>query len=296
VQISVTISGLSRLFGDDLAAVVEVARVADDAGIHQLVVPDHLAIGTRTDRYPFGTFPYPPQEPWLEPLTVLTAFAAVTRRVRLATGVLITPARSALMVAKAAGTLDVLSHGRLDLGVGTGWQREEFTDTGLPFAGRTARLDDAVRAWRALWEQEPPVSFESETVAFTDLWCEPRPDQARLPIWFAGGASEHTVRRVTELGDGWLPLALSLDEVTATIERLRTAWADAARDPAALGVRFGIAVATDDDGHVDLDATLAPIPDLAGRGITSVSIALGRFIRTRADIEPFLRDLGAAFN
>jgi probable F420-dependent oxidoreductase len=296
MQVSVTISGLSRLFGDDLGAVVDVAHVADEAGIHQLVIPDHLAIGPRTDRYPFGSaFPYPPEEPWLEPLTVLAAFAAVTRRVRLGTGVLITPVRSALAVAKTVATLDVLSRGRLDLGVGTGWQREEYTEPGLPFVGRTARMDDAVRAWRALWEQEPPVSFDSPSISFADLWCEPRPDQARLPVWFSGGANEHTVRRVAELGDGWLPLAIPLDDVTATIEKLRVAFRDRGRDPSLLGVRQGIAVKTDGEGRVDLDATVAPVADLAARGITAVSVALGRFLRTRADVEPFLRDLGAAF-
>jgi probable F420-dependent oxidoreductase len=296
MQVAVTVSGLSRLFGDDLAAVVDVARAADEAGIHQLVMPDHLAIGTRTDRYPFGgRFPYPPAEPWLEPLTVLAAFASATRRVRLATGVLITPARSALAVAKTAATIDVLSHGRLDLGVGTGWQREEYTEPGLPFAGRTARMDDAVRAWRALWEQEPPVTFASPTISFTDLWSEPRPDQARLPVWFAGGANDRTVERVGELGDGWLPLAIPLDEVGTTVERIRDAFRAAGRDPATLGVRQNLAVATGDAGGVDLDGTLAAVPELAAHGVTVVSVALGRFLRTRADVEPFLRDLGAAF-
>lgn len=296
MQISVTISGLSRLFGDDLGAIVDVARAADEAGIHQLVMPDHLAIGTRTDRYPFAAkFPYPPEEPWLEPLTALAAFAAATRRVRLGTGVLIAPVRSAFAVAKAAATLDVLSRGRLDLGIGTGWQREEFTEPGLPFAGRGARMDDAVRAWRALWEREPPVSFDSPSISFTDLWCEPRPDQARLPLWFAGGANDDTVRRVSELGDGWLPLAIGLDDVTEMVRRLHVAFRDRGRDPASLGVRQGLAVVTDDEGRVDLDATVAPVRDLAARGITTVSVALGRFLRTRADVEPFLRDLGAAF-
>ncbi len=217
MQISVTISGLSRLFGDDLAALVDVARIADETGIHQIVMTDHLAIGTRTDRYPFAPkFPYPPEEPWPEPLTVLGAFAGATRRVRLGTGVLIAPARPALVVAKTVATLDVLSRGRIDLGVGTGWQREEFTDPGLPFVGRTARMEDAVRGVAAaIWEHEPPVSFASDTVSFTDLWCEPRPVQARLPIFFSGPANDATVRRVTELGDGWLPLAISLDDVTA---------------------------------------------------------------------------------
>ncbi len=296
MQISVTVSGLARLFGDDLGAVVDVARIADDAGIHQIVMTDHLAIGPRTDRYPFAAkFPYPPQEPWLEPLTVLAAFASVTSRLRLGTGVLIGPVRPALEIAKAVATIDVLSHGRVDLGLGTGWQREEFTDAGLPFIGRTARMEDAVRACRAVWEEEPPVSFTSDTVSFTDLWCEPRPVQARLPIWFSGAANDATVRRVAELGDGWLPLTIPLEDVAATVERMRIAFRDAGRDPATLGVRQNLAVRTDDEGRVDLDATVAPVPDLAARGITTVSVALGRFLRTRADVEPFLRDLGAAF-
>lgn len=296
MQVSVTISGLSRLFGDDLAALVDVARVADETGIHQIVMTDHLAIGTRTDRYPFAAkFPYPPEEPWPEPLTVLGAFAAATSRVRLGTGVLIAPARPALVIAKTVATLDVLSRGRIDLGVGTGWQREEFTDPGLPFIGRTARMEDAVRACRAIWEHEPPVSFASDTVSFTDLWSEPRPVQARLPIFFSGPANDATVRRVAELGDGWLPLAIPIDDVTVTVEQMRVAFRDLGRDPASLQVRQNIAVKTDDDGRVDLDATVAPIPDLSARGVTTVSVALGRFLRTRADVEPFFRELGSAF-
>jgi probable F420-dependent oxidoreductase len=297
MQISVTISGLSRLFGDDLAGIVDVARVADEVGIHQLVMTDHLAIGPRTDRYPFAAkFPYPPEEPWLEPLSVLAAFAAATTRVRLGTGVLIGPLRPALVVAKTVATLDVLSRGRVDLGLGTGWQREEFTDPGLPFVGRTARMEDAVRACRAVWEHEPPVSFASDTVSFSDLWCEPRPVQPRIPIWFSGAANAATVRRVAELGDGWLPLAIPIDAVTSTVEELRAAFREHGRDPATLQVRQNLAVRTDEGGGVDVAATVAPIPDLAARGVTMVSVALGRFLRTREDIGPFLRDLGDAFS
>jgi probable F420-dependent oxidoreductase len=296
MQISVTISGLSRLFGDDLAALVDVARIADETGIHQIVMTDHLAMGTRTDRYPFASkFPYPADEPWPEPLMVLGAFASATRRVRLGTGVLIAPARPALVVAKMVATLDVLSRGRIDLGIGTGWQREEFTDPGLPFVGRTARMEDAVRAWRTIWDNSPPVSFASDTVSFTDLWCEPRPVQARLPIFFSGPANDATVRRVAELGDGWLPLAIPLDDVTDTIERMRAAFRELGRDPASLQVRQNLAVKTDDSGRVDLDATVAPVADLAARGVTTVSVALGRFLRTRSDVEPFFHELGSAF-
>ncbi len=296
--VSITVSGLTRLFGADLAAVLDVARAADDAGIHQLVLPDHLAIGPRTDRYPFGTFPYPPEEPWLEPLTTLAAFAGVTERVRLATGVLIAPLRPALLLAKTAATLDALSGGRLDLGVGTGWQREEFTDTGQAFVGRTARLDDTVRACRALWTEPPPVSFAAPTVAFDGLWCEPRPVQAGgVPVWFGGGPTDATAGRIAALGDGWLPVGvMPLDELTGGIGRIRVAYRDAGRDPARLGVRAGVPVVTDDRGRVDLPATLADVDRLADAGVTLISLALGRFLRDRDDVAPFLRDVGAAFS
>jgi probable F420-dependent oxidoreductase len=296
--ISITISGLSRLFGNDLAAVLEVAHAADEAGVHQLVLPDHLAIGPRTDRYPFGTFPYPPSEPWLEPLTTLAAIAGATERVRLATGVLIAPLRPALLLAKTAATLDVLSGGRLDLGVGTGWQPEEFTDPGQPFQGRAARLDDTVRACRALWSEPPPVSFTSTTVTFSELWCEPRPSQAGgIPIWFGGGPTDATARRIAALGDGWLPVGvMPFGDLTTGIEKIRAAYREVGRDPADLGVRAGIAVATRDDGGLDLTRTLEDVPRLAEAGVTLISLALGRFLRDRADIAPFLRDLAAAFS
>ena len=297
VQVSVTISGLSRLFGADLARVVDAARVADAAGIHQIVLPDHLAIGTRTDRYPFApTFPYPPEEPWLEPIATLSAVAAVTSRVRLGTGVLVGPLRGALLLAKSIATLDVLSHGRVDLGIGSGWQREEFTEPGAPFVGRTARMEDQVRACRALWEQEPPVSFTSDTVSFADLWCEPRPVQARVPVWFGGDASLRTARRIATLGDGWLPVGVTPDEVLVEgIGNLSAACGEVGRDPACIGVRAGLPVALDADGRVDLDATRARADELGELGVTTVSVALGRFLAGPADVAPFLMDLGAAF-
>ena len=296
--VSVTISGLARLFGDDLAAVLDAARAADEAGVHQLVLPDHLAVGPRTDRYPFGTFPYPPEEPWLEPLTTLAAIAATTERARLATGVLIAPLRPALVLAKTAATLDVLSRGRLDLGVGTGWQPEEFTDPGQPFVGRTTRLEDTVRACQALWNEAPPVSFSSSTVSFRDLWCAPRPVQpGGIPVWFGGGPTDRTARRIAALGHGWLPVGVRpVGELHDGIERIRAAYRDAGRDPATLGVRAVVGVATDERGRPDLDRTFAPVDELAALGVTMISVALGRFLRDRADVAPFLRDVGAAFS
>jgi probable F420-dependent oxidoreductase len=297
VKVSITVSGLTRLFGGDLAAVLDAARAADDAGIDQLVLPDHVVMGPRVDRYPFGKFPYGPEEPWIEPLTMLAAMAAVTQRVRLATGVLSVPLRPAVLLAKTAATLDVLSDGRLDLGVGTGWQREEFDAVGVPFTRRTARMDDTVRACQALWTKEPPVSFSSSTVSFEDLWCEPRPTQPRgIPVWFGGGPTEATARRVAELGVGWMPIGLMLrDELARAIELFTGAFEHAGRDPATLGVRAGIAAATGHDRRLDLDRTLAPVADLETLGVTMVSLGLGRFLHDADDVAQFFADVGAAF-
>jgi probable F420-dependent oxidoreductase len=296
VQVSITISGLTRLFDGDLGAVLDTAKVADASGIDQLVLPDHVVMGPRVDRYPFGKFPYGSEEPWPEPLTVLAAMAAVTERVRLATGVLIAPLRPAVLLAKTAATLDVLSGGRLDLGVGTGWQREEFDAIGVPYAGRAARMDDTVRACQALWTEEPPVSFSSPTVSFRDLWCEPRPVQPNgIQVWFGGGANEATARRVAELGVGWMPIGLMpRDELARALDLLRDAFERAGRDPGTLGVRAGIAVATDDEHRLDLDRTLAPVPDLEALGVTSVSLGLGRFLRDADGVARFIVDVGAA--
>src|SRR5262245_900183 len=101
---------------------VDLARAAEDAGVDRIVVVDHVVMGTHTDAYSWGTFPTPPESPWFEPMTMLAAIASATRRIRLATGILIAPLRPAALLAKQAATLDVISGGRLDLGVGTGWQ------------------------------------------------------------------------------------------------------------------------------------------------------------------------------
>jgi len=297
LSLSVTVSGLDRLFGDDLAAVVDVAAMADDLGVDQLVLPDHVAIGARLDRYPYAAeFPYPPGEPWLEPLTALAAIAGATCRVRLGTGVLIAPLRPVLLLAKSVATLDVLSRGRLDLGIGTGWQREGFVDPGMPFVGRTARMDDAVRACRALWEQEPPVTVSLPTIAFADVWSAPRPTQARVPIWYGGQLTPPMVERIATLGDGWLPLGPTVPEIATGIETLRAAFTAHGRDPAALGVRVGVPVVVDKTGRINAAATFASAPQLAAMGVTSVSVALGRAVRTRADIEPYLRELVGALH
>ena len=149
--LSLTISGLHRHFGDDHRVIVEVAKRAEAAGFDQVVLPDHVVMSANVEPYPYGEFPYPPGDPWVEPLTTLAAIAGATSTVRLGTGVLITPLRPAALLAKTVATLDNLSGGRVDLGVGLGWQREEYDAVGVPWERRWARHDDTIRACRALW-------------------------------------------------------------------------------------------------------------------------------------------------
>jgi probable F420-dependent oxidoreductase len=233
----------------------------------------------------------PADEPWLEPLTLLAALAGATRRIRLATGVLIAPLRPALLLAKTVATLDVLSGGRVDLGVGIGWQREEFAGAGVPFAGRAARLDDQLRACRALW-RGGPVSFHSEKVSFDDLICLPRPLQpGGPPLWFGVAATERNAARMAEFGAGWLPIESDPEAIAGGVDRLRRAYQRAGRDPGSLAVRANAPVAIGAAGKPDLDATLEALPRLRDAGVTVAGFALARFVRSREALPAFFARL-----
>jgi probable F420-dependent oxidoreductase len=273
--------------------IVDLARMAERAGVDTVIVPDHVVMGERTDRYEWGPFPYPPDAPWLEPLTVLAAIAGATERVRLATGILIAPLRPAAVLAKMAATLDVLSRGRLDLGVGTGWQKEEFDAVGLDYERRGELLNDTIAACRALWT-DSPAHFESASVRFERIWCEPKPIQpGGIPIWFSGSLTRRNLDRVTRLGDGWIPImGETHDGLEAGVKRIREAWAANRRDPTALKVRGTLDLMRGDDGKPSLARTLAGAPELARRGATDVQLALLAFVRTPDRLPDFFAELG----
>jgi probable F420-dependent oxidoreductase len=302
MQVSVTISGFSRLFDNDMSRVLDAARQIDDAGAHQLVLADHVVMGDRTDRYPFGTFPYGPEEPWPEPITLLAAIAAVTERVRLGTGILITPLRPPALLAKMVATLDQISKGRVDLGVGTGWQREEYAAAGIPWQERWSRLDDGLRACAALWTQAPPVTFAGSTLSFGPTWCAPQPVQrapiSGVPLWFGVAAEGEHIRRIAELGAGWLPIHTTTpDELRAGIVALRAAVGARGRDPQTFGVRSAATVVwrDDDTNRLDIDATRAANAWLAEIGVTSASLGTGRTMRVPGGLVQFVADAVEAF-
>jgi probable F420-dependent oxidoreductase len=288
--LSVGIPNFGGWVGGDWRALLDVARACDDAGVHRLIVNDHVVMGRRTDAYIWGRFPTAPDGPWLEPLTVLTAMAAVTERVRLATGVVIAPLRPAAVLAKTIATLDVLSGGRVDLGVGTGWQAEEYDAVGLDFTTRGQRLDDTIGACRALWSQLP-ASFSSPTVTFDDTFCSPQPVQDRLPVWFAGALTDHNLRRIVELGDGWIPImGSSTDDIRVGVERLRSA------TDRPVQVQAPATPVKAADGSRDPVATMANVPDLIDAGATDIYVNVASFAASPADAMTALQQLVSAFS
>jgi len=250
---------------------VEQARIADRAGIDRVVVVDHVVMGEHPEHYDGGRFPTGPDGPWLEPLTVLAVLAGVTSRVRLSTGIVIAALRTPAVLAKTAATLDVLSGGRLDLGVGIGWQREEYEACGLAFSERGDLLDETLAVCRLLW-RPGPATYRSHRLAFEATWCEPKPVRpGGVPIWVSGRLNRRTLARITRFGDGWIPWGEYVADVARGAALVRDALRAAGRDPARFQVRGQLPVVGDDDG-VDLAATMAPVPALIEAGVTDFNL------------------------
>jgi probable F420-dependent oxidoreductase len=269
----------TRAGGGDPRLLLDLAVQAEAAGVGGVIIADHVLIGERTDRYQWGPFPFPPEAPWLEPLTVLAAIATATERLVLTTGILIVPLRPATFLAKQVATLDHLSGGRVVLGVGTGWQDEEFTAQGLDPAQRGRLLTDFVAACRMLWRYAP-ASFDSPTVSFERVWSEPRPvTPGGPPVLFSGTLTPRNVRRIVDLGDGWIPImGTTVDGLAEGVATLRAAYAAADRDPADLRVRMALPLAKGSGGGRDLSASLAGLGDVLAAGATEVSVPSAAFV------------------
>lgn len=198
-----------------------VAIAAERHGFATLWAGEHvIMIDHSESRYPYssdGQIAVPAVADWLDPLVGLSFAAAATQRIRIATGVLLLPEHNPVMLAKQTASLDTLCDGRLVLGVGVGWSREEFVALGIPFARRGRRASEYVAAIRTLWRDDV-ASFHGEFVSFADVRVNPKPVRdRRIPV-IVGGNSDAALARVAELGDGWY--GFNLDGVAAVQERL----------------------------------------------------------------------------
>ncbi|MCZ6463719.1 MAG: LLM class F420-dependent oxidoreductase [Proteobacteria bacterium] len=210
---------------------VDIARIVEEVGFDGILVSDHLFFpGKLESKYPYsedGTPGFTGETPFPEPWAAISAMAAVTSRIRFGTMVYVLPLRNPLEVAKAAGTAAVLSGGRVVLGAGAGWIREEFDTLGVDFRTRGRRFDECIEALRLLWRGEM-VEHHGRFFSFGPLQMSPAP-AAPLPIYI-GGLSEPALRRAATLGDGWIGAGQTPEDALATVARIRELRREAGRD------------------------------------------------------------------
>jgi len=285
------------------AGLLTFARDMEGLGYESLWASDHIVIPhTIRSRYPYsdtGRFPLAADATFLEPLTALAMVAGVTERAKLGTTVLVLPHRHPVLAAKMLATLDHLSGGRVILGAGVGWMREEIELLGAPFDERGAWSDEAIRIMRACWRDER-TRFHGRYFSFDDVGCFPKPFHGDIPIWM-GGHSKPALRRIVALADGWhaaFPTAAGLE---AGLSALREECARQKRpfDELSITLRAGLAIRTSsgDPDRKALQGTPAEIvEDLRGFKALGVSHVLmeasyrdlGQMTRT---FEAFARDI-----
>lgn len=221
------------------AWLLEMAEVLERSGCESVWMPEHVVVAAAcTSRYPYnasGRMPLADDTVLPDPLQLLGHLAPLTSRLRLATGVLVLPQHSAAILAKRVASLDVLSRGRVILGVGVGWQAEEYEAVGVPFRDRGLRMDEHIHAMRLLWGPGPNT-FHGRFVHFDAVHCDPKPFGPRgVPI-VVGGSTSAAARRAGRLGDGYYPIAVGPEEFAALVAEMRVAADDAGRDAAAIEV------------------------------------------------------------
>jgi probable F420-dependent oxidoreductase len=232
--------------GSDPSAVRDYAVAAEEAGFDHLLVYDHV-VGADPERPGGWRGPYTHQHQFHEPFVLFGFLGGITTRLELVTGILISPQRQTVLIAKQAAAVDVLTGGRLRLGVGVGWNAVEYEALGENFHNRGRRMEEQVQVLRLLWTQ-PLVTFTGKWHSIPAAGVNPMPVQRPIPIWM-GGTSDIVMRRIARLADGWFPQMRPDDEGRATLERLREYIIEAGREPSAVGIegRLNAAKATPDE-------------------------------------------------
>ncbi len=230
--------------GTDGASALEICQVAEEVGFESVWGGEHVIIPDSIgSRYPYtddGKIPAEPDTPIPDPLIWLAFAAAAAPTLRLGTCILIVPQRNPLVLAKELATLDALSGGRVELGLGVGWLKEEFDALGVPWERRGARNDEYIAAMRALWAG-PHAEFHGEFVDFEPATCSPRPVNGNIPI-LVGGDTDAAINRAVRLADGYFPGEGDYEKLSALLARVRGAAEAQGRDPASLEINtmFGM--------------------------------------------------------
>ncbi len=232
--------------GQDPAAIRDYAQAVETMGYTHVLAFDHV-LGANPERPGGWKGPYTYKHAFHEPFVLFGFLAGVTRRLGLATGIVILPQRQTALVAKQAAAVDVLSGGRLRLGVGVGWNPVEFEALGENFKNRGKRVEEQIHVMRALWAGEL-VTFTGEWHRVPDAGINPLPPRRTIPIWM-GGESEVVVKRAARLADGWMPHFRPGPAAQAVVDRLHGLIRDAGRDPAQFGIEGRMTLSQMDSGQ-----------------------------------------------
>ena len=223
-------------------AVETFARESEQRHVASLWVSDHVIFPrTATGSYPGGRFPHPPDTAYLEPVITLAAAAMCTTRARLGASVFVLGHRHPIVMAKMLTSIDALSQGRLIVGVGVGWWKEELELLGAPFHARGRQADEMLSVFKALWTQDNP-RFKGEFYDVSEVGFAPKPVQKPHPPIWVGGDSPGAFKRVATLGDGWHATSKTPPQFAEALERLKAAAATAGRrfETIELSLRFGL--------------------------------------------------------
>ena len=219
--------------GADPEFIKDYGQAAEELGFSHILAYDHV-IGANPASRPDWRAPYSLLDMFHEPLILFGYLAGATRRIEFCTGIIILPQRQTVLVAKQAAALDVLSRGRLRLGIGIGWNPVEYEALGEDFKNRGSRCEEQIEVLRQLWTH-PTITFDGRWHKITDAGINPLPLQRPIPIWF-GGSDERALRRLARLGDGWFPLVEPDEKCLAMIDRIRTFAKEAGREPQTIGI------------------------------------------------------------
>jgi probable F420-dependent oxidoreductase len=281
IELSIGLTSFAESDPGSWESLTQDALMLERVGVDRLVLSEHVVYGTRLDEYARpevggrvgGEQPTGPDGLWLDSLTTLTWLAARTTTIRLGTNILLAALRPAAVLAKATATLDVLCGGRLDLGVGVGWQREEYDAVGLDFAQRGALLDRSLEVCRLLWS-EREASFDAPGLTFDRIHQMPKPIQpGGVPIWVSGTANARVARRLARFGRGWIPWGPDDDDLARGVRVMRAAVAEADGDPDGFGIVGTLRSRRRDDRSIDVDATAQAAAELAGAGATDLRLS-----------------------
>ena len=259
----------------DGAATLEICRRAEAVGFESLWGGEHVIIPDEIySKYPYtedGKIPAEPDTPIPDPLIWLAFAAAAAPTLRLGTCILIVPQRNPLVLAKELATLDQLSGGRVELGLGVGWLKEEFEALGVPWERRGARNDEYIEAMRALW-QGPHVEFHGDFVDFPPVTCSPRPVNGSIPI-VVGGDTERAIARAGKIADGYFPGEGNIDRLKELITRVKHSTESNDRDPNSVKISaiFGAQMMNPEAGveemrNAGVDRIMVPAFFFAGEG------------------------------